>query len=362
MRSGGCAAFGCLALLGVGLAGAGLVLMRGGASSTPIPVARVRPSPRPTADPDRYVDGGALREFRREERASDYQLSYGFVDYQNRAHHVTCTVSRADLVRQRDGFGYDPAEIQRLENQRLQALVDGEIARRRLAPHFTFTVTGDHYQWRTRLHGDLEAAEAERVEREAQRLSDWIEKDLDREIEKIRTELYGSRGILNRPHELVIDYARLVVDGTPALENCFRALERDGIGYTRRQYLGMLLAFFQELTYELPPDVEGRRQTLGFWVPPDVMVRGRGDCDSKSAAFASLWRHFPERLILIVLPKHVLVGVEATPGPGERSVRLGNRYYVLCEPAGPAKLHPGVGDVGGSHEYVEIQPVAPSSR
>ena len=43
---------------------------------------------------------------------------------------------------------------------------------------------------------------------------------------------------------------------------------------------------------------------------------------------------------------------------GERHVRLGNRYYVLCEPAGPAKLHPGLSDMSGSYEYVRIEPLA----
>jgi hypothetical protein len=367
MKRAGCAALGCLGVLGLGFVGVGVALLErsGTGFERPEPSSDPRPdpTPRPTPNSESYLRSvGELRDFRREEEPTRYRLSYGFIDHHGRTHHVECAVDRGELERQRAAFGYDPAEISRLENARLEALVDREVARNRLRPHFRFSAKGDHYEWGWTAQGELDAEEAQRVAVESKRLGAFIENDLERELEKIRAELYRTRGIVSQNHRLSIDYEQIARQGTAPLENCFRALERTGIGYTRRQYLGLFLAFFQELTYELPPDNDGRRKIFGFWVPSDVMVRGRGDCDSKSTAFASLWRHFPERVILIVLPKHVLVGVEAPPGPGERFVRLGNRYYLLCEPAGPAKLHPGARDVAGSYEYVTIEPVAPSAR
>jgi hypothetical protein len=58
-----------------------------------------------------------------------------------------------------------------------------------------------------------------------------------------------------------------------------------------------------------------------------------------------------------LVPGHALVGVEEKPGPDEAYVRLGNRYFVLCEVAGPGKIPPGRASISGSYEYVLIEPV-----
>ncbi len=97
-------------------------------------------------------------------------------------------------------------------------------------------------------------------------------------------------------------------------------------------------------------------ESFGFYVPTEVLVNDHGDCDSKSAAFAALWRHLDTAVLLISVPRHMLVGVEVRPGPGEAFVRIGNRYFVLCEPAGPAKLHPGAERLSGDFEYMLLEP------
>jgi hypothetical protein len=48
--------------------------------------------------------------------------------------------------------------------------------------------------------------------------------------------------------------------------------------------------------------------------------------------------------------------VEGVPRASEAYVRLGNRYFVLCEVAGPGKIPPGFGRISGSFEYVMIEP------
>jgi hypothetical protein len=73
-------------------------------------------------------------------------------------------------------------------------------------------------------------------------------------------------------------------------------------------------------------------------------------------AFAAMWRRLQPRVIVIRVPKHALIGVEGKPGPDESYVQIGNRYYVLCEVAGPAKLRPGYQPLKGSFEYVTIDP------
>jgi hypothetical protein len=143
---------------------------------------------------------------------------------------------------------------------------------------------------------------------------------------------------------------------TAPLEDCARAVLDQVRGGTLRQALGVMLAFYQELRYELPPEEPGR-EIVGLWVPPDVLVRGAGDCDSKSLALCAFWRRLPSRSIIVLVPRHALVGIEATPAPGERFVRLGNRYFVLAEPAGPGKNPPGVTKMSGDFEYVLFEPL-----
>jgi hypothetical protein len=353
MKGAGCAAFGCAGVLAVAvlalLAVAGLrARLDQGAGPRPAPV-----------DPDRYLPKvGALHRFSRVEEADRYLLSYGFVDHHGHGHMVTCAIGRADHARERDSFGLDEDALQRQTNVALEALVREQIAARRLEPYFRFATEGRRYHWSWQVPGGQEPNERARAIAESKRLAGWIQTDLPGRLRAIKAELYAQRGLRVTGNRLSIDYDGLIRRGTEPLGGCFGALARAGAGYTRRQHLGLFLAFFQELAYEIPPDRERGRRTLGLWVPTEVMVRGRGDCDSKSVAFCSMWRRFASRALFILLPRHALVAVEAKPRPGEHFVRLGNRYFVLCEVAGPAKPHPGRKPVSGAYEYLLVEPLS----
>jgi hypothetical protein len=93
-----------------------------------------------------------------------------------------------------------------------------------------------------------------------------------------------------------------------------------------------------------------------LWVPTQVLVKCKGDCDSKSVGLSSMLRRFGRRILFVLVPRHALIGVEMTPGPGEKYVRLGNRYFVLCDAAGPARIPPGGQAISGDFEYVMIEP------
>jgi hypothetical protein len=174
----------------------------------------------------------------------------------------------------------------------------------------------------------------------------------------VRAGLLREQGFRLEKNVLHIDYTGIAERAEADLEDCSRALERAGSGYTRRQQLGLFLAFLQEIRYEVPPDVVDGRESFGLYVPAEVVVNDHGDCDSKSATFASLWLRLGTPVVLISIPKHMLLGVEVKPGPREAFVRIGNRYFVLCEVAGPAKLHPGERALSGSFEYVLLEPKA----
>ena len=314
--------------------------------------------PSPESLPETWrTDVGALREFARGETPRRWRLSFGFIDYHGRTHRVACLVDRAAHAAERERFGYDLESLNAALNRELALLVDSEAAARGVGPYFRIEVhDAGAGRWSWTVPAGTGAAERGRAAAAIGELTDWIDRELPGRSEEIRAALYRERGMLLRGTTLSVDYEQLILRGTEPLDDCFRALHASGAGSSLRQYLGLLLAFYQELGYEVPPDEVDGRRTLGLRVPTDVLVWGRGDCDSKAVAFAAMWRRFPTRAVMVLVPGHALVGVEVPARPGERTVRVGNRTYVLCEVAGPGKWRPGARSVEGSFEYVLVEP------
>jgi hypothetical protein len=345
---------GGLAFLDLPLGGGGGGDGTGGSGS-----GREEAAPPPETLPETFKrNPGALREFSRQEAGPRWRLSFGFVDYHGRTHRVACNVERAAHTAEKAKFGYSPEAVEAELNGELARTVSAEIAARRLGTWFLIEFEGmGGYKWSWKVPGSLEEAERVRARAAIDDLISWIEKELPARDQAIRTAIYARHGLKLEGRKLGIDYGKLITEGTGPLSDCFHALYEAGRGSSVRQYMGLLLAFLQELEYEIPPDEEDGRRTIGLRVPTDVLVSGRGDCDSKSVAFASMWRRFPSSLVFILVPGHALVGVEAQVYPDEESVRVGNRSYVLCEVAGPGKIPPGGKSISGSFEYLLIEPL-----
>ena len=356
---------GCGCLAGVGvlvvawLVTGGLALFE---TAREVTGTEAPPAPGPGPDPETLPEAwkanvGALREFSRAETPRRYRLTFGFIDYHGRTHRVSCLVDREAHAAERAGFGYEPDAVYAELNGELARLAEAEISARGLGAWFQieFHGAGGH-RWSWNLPGGMEAAARSRALAAIEEMKAWLENELPRHDDRIRAAIYKRRGLLVEGKTLSIDYERLIQEGTDPLSDCFEALRASGRGSNGRQLRGLLLAFYQERGYEIPPDEEEGRRTLGLRVPTDVLVSGRGDCDSKSVAFAAMWRRLPARLVFILVPGHALVGVEAPALPGEETVRVGNRTFVLCEVAGPAKIAPGAKSVSGSFEYVLVEP------
>lgn len=110
------------------------------------------------------------------------------------------------------------------------------------------------------------------------------------------------------------------------------------------RFVGLLASFVQSLEYRLPPDVRRGRdgvpiQTFGLTMPIETLYNGHGDCDTKSALFASLLLGLAEtRLILVRGENHLFAGVRMQPRPYERFIRLRGEDYVLVELTHPWRL------------------------
>jgi hypothetical protein len=332
---------------GVLLLATGMLLARAGARD-----ASPRRGPGQAAP---YVDQVDSRNaFRRTDSADAYEVEYGFIDHQGESHDVGCRILRADHQRLRARFGYRERDLAAQVTARQQAFADDELSRRGLAPYFRIDVSAEEVRSRVAATpGAWSELKPTRVQ-ELQAAIQALRSDVVAQGDTLEAEAYRDRGFRLEGRNLSIDYPALVRWSAPALDGCAKALRWAGAGYDERQYLGMFVAFVQEIRYELPPDVQDGKETLGLWVPTEVVANDHGDCDSKSVTFCALWRAFAAPTIVVVLPRHVLVGVAMAPGPGQQFVRLGNRYYVLCEVAGPGKSAPGRGRVEGSYRYLTV--------
>jgi hypothetical protein len=295
--------------------------------------------------------------FERRDSQWTHTVSYGFVDHHRREQSITCDISRADHELQVQRYGYDPKGLEREVDARLAPLVEAELRARGLQAvvHMTFK-GGGAYEAKPSFPEGTPAEESARLAGEVTRFYEWLDRGYERERRRVEQALYTEAGLRLAGNRLTPDHVALAARAARPLADCFRALARASSGDSDRRRLGLFLAFLQEVPYEVPPDRYRGREILGLFVPTEVLVGRHGDCDSKAVTFASLWRNFDSPILLISLPRHMLVGVAVTPGPGEHFVQVGNRYFVLCEVAGPGKLHPGREPISGAFEYVLIQP------
>jgi hypothetical protein len=353
VRRSGCSVLGCAGLLVLALA-----FLTGVVHRALPPQAPPQPTPGPSPTPGvRPEEAETAPGFQRVDDGDRLRLSFGFSDYEGRPHRFVCEVGKQDYDRDLTSFGYFQDELDRAVGAELRELFERQAEERGVVPYVRFEIDSDtSYRWRWTVPGGLPPAVAGALTARLRDFDRWLDQDFSREREELTARYLREHGVLLHGKEASVDYAREVEGATGPLTPCFEALRQVGTGVDDRRLLALFLAFFQDLRYEVPPSVELGRHILGFRVPTAVLVRGGGDCDSKSAAFCALWRHRPERAILILVPGHALVGVAGAPPAGEAYVRLGNRYFVLCEVAGPGKIPPGYGRISGSFEYVMIEP------
>ncbi len=322
--------------------------------------------PSPSPIPDTYRERvGSLNLFDRRDTQWSYTLTYGFIDHHGREQKVTCDLSRLDHEQEVAAFGYDEAEYYAQRDSLVRQEVEREIRARGLTNVVTVTVAQGGWEWRSQVPAGIDSTEEARHLEGVRRFKRWMKEDLPQREEAIDQRLLASRGLRLDGQRQEIDYGALAERASRPLADCFRALQRTGNAGGERESLGVFLAFFQEIRYQVPPDRTGTRHTFGFFVPTEVLAGNHGDCDSKAVAFAAMWRNLDAPLLLIRVPNHMLVGVGVRPGPGEKTVRLGNRTFVLCEVAGPGKLRPGETEISGSFEYVLLEPAlsgAPPQR
>jgi hypothetical protein len=170
---------------------------------------------------------------------------------------------------------------------------------------------------------------------------------LDKERKKKIDEYMASRGFRLLPGNIVrVDVPSLVKRNAPLLNSIATAFDR--IAQERRYgseaIVGSVASMVQTaLVYRIPPEVESDgRHTGGMLPPATTLLKGWGDCDTKSALLSAILVNWPNmRVVGVAVPDHYLMGVLRIPNKGDVFVERDGLQYVLIEPAGPGWFPPG---------------------
>jgi hypothetical protein len=182
---------------------------------------------------------------------------------------------------------------------------------------------------------------------------DRSQADLDNAVAAIqaqylqkRADYLSSRGFtLAKDNSVSVDMPLLVRKNAPLVKPLARDLDAfaQKKRYDSADVVGAAAAMVQTaMRYQVPPDTIGDLHTGGLLPPVSSLLKGWGDCDTKSGVLASILTNFPDlRMVGISVPDHYLVGVLGIPHQGQMFVEYQGLQYVLIEAAGPAWLPPG---------------------
>jgi hypothetical protein len=302
----------------------------------------------------------AGRSFLRTETDDRYQLAYTWPLSDGSRLFASFSFSKATLDSSEQAFG--------LVWKDLEADLSGLESRLRMTPELSPEWRARRLLARSRFHGYIEvrshpSGEIEfarvpgrnsptEVGGEIEKLTDRLDAEWSPCRAKIRKIIRRRVHDYLRDHGLVrhkggmggigVDYNEVIRRSLTGLKDVAEAIERQAGRHSINEELDAVVAFVQGIPYgEVPVEMEGR-YSAGFLVPFRVLLDDRGDCDSKAVLFAGIWRNIHRsRIILVLVPNHVLVGA-GLPGAYGATITVGSFRYVLCEVCSEWPLPPGV--------------------
>lgn len=295
--------------------------------------------------------------FEKEETEKDYNLTYGWNDYGNNKFSISFAISKGQLAEAEKEFGYYPEEFKKyldeisksMTREMIKHLKDftrQEIVKSRYSQYIQL-VDSSPDQFNLKLSApatlkDKVKAEFKNVSEKIFKKRESCLKKISKQLKKKSQEYFEKRGIRTIGDKIEVDYDFCVQKNRPRLEHVFQLMKELKPKLNIYQFLGIMLAFIQEIKYLSLPSEENKKLILEFWIPPKVLVNNGGDCDSKAATFATLWTHLKSYpVVLIKIRRHILIGV-AVPSHGEAGFTIHGLRCTLCEVAGPGKMPPGL--------------------
>ena len=141
----------------------------------------------------------------------------------------------------------------------------------------------------------------------------------------------------NTGNFILPDHVRIAQAYDAYVEPLALAIDQETQGMEPRDKVNFLLNFLQSIPYD---QLLSRQYSngSGFATPRDLLLKNRGDCDSKAVAFAAVMhRLMPDVTVMIVYIKdHAFIGATLPVVSGDKTIRSNNQIFVLAEPVGPA--------------------------
>lgn len=200
----------------------------------------------------------------------------------------------------------------------------------------------------------------------------WLAKEQTNQYAKLLKEAYQKQATDPDGHSGIRpDHVRIIDEASTELGDLAEHLLQNAGGETTnpRQLLAYLLAFVQSIPYDNRAAKWLNPQST-FRLPRQVLESNGGDCGSKVALLAGLWRYLQPEIpqMLVYIPGHMLMGVALPAMPGEETLQVNGFNWLLIEPTGPAELPLGhIGDesrlaVRTGHQVTElVQPTETNS-
>lgn len=104
-----------------------------------------------------------------------------------------------------------------------------------------------------------------------------------------------------------------------------------------RAKIEFLLRFLQDYPYGLVPENFDNRFVNGLLPVSEIFKTGWADCDSKSLLMATILSYdsdFKNKMAMIGVPGHALLGIQGIPRPYEKYVTYRGKKYIYAEPVG----------------------------
>lgn len=291
------------------------------------------------------------------------KVSFKYNDFDGGFHRFDCTIDSDFYQHENSAFGF-PVDHEALWHDLDDRLTDRIRSDIESVVHWS-KIKVDHklpeepvpaggFLWSYRLHWEVAKAE-EGI------FINWKDENLARVSNEVAVSYFAEKGFELLPGQtsnknsvvgsLEIDYERLASEARTATDDCYDRFVREAGAGSREEILRLLVAAFQELCYQRPPQEEDHLYKGELWVPAQVLGSGKSDCDSSAVAFFSFWQRTGVETVLLVEdlpiklreklplelqidnpdPKHALLGVNATRVGKQSTARVGLRDFVLFE-------------------------------
>jgi hypothetical protein len=298
--------------------------------------------------------------FHKTEGQNNYNITYGWEDYQGNPLRISFSYPKRFLAEAEEEFGYYQEEMDEYINKNLAGIRKEavEYLRKKTLKFindseysdFIFIEDSEPEKFDLKLSVPYSHAEEyEEIKAEFNRITHQIADEqekyfrkIEKEQRKIKEQFLEMRLLRFVGDHIGVHYTHCVQKNRPRVKDVMEVMKDNNKTMPLQKFLALMLAFIQEIRFEIPPIRENDKYIGGFWVPPRVIVDNKGDCDSKGVTFASLWRNFKSYpLIIIRIPNHMFLGV-AIPTIGENVLVINGLRYTLCEVTGPEKIPPGI--------------------